>query len=105
MRDFSGGDLLVIHLEDAGATFAEARPVINEIEHDGVLSRSKSLLSCPAETREVKEVVCEDRFAFEQIKAISAEAAAQSRNHAVRPLRNVDFGRDAIGSVQDARRI
>ncbi len=104
VRDFLGGDFLVVHLQDAGAAFAEAGAIVFEVEHDGVLARRERVLAFPAEPLEIEEVVEEHRLALEQIKAIATEAATQGDDHSFgAALRNVHFGGDRIGLVQDAR--
>src|SRR5262245_41741923 len=70
VRDLVGGNFLVIHLEDAGASLAKAGAIVFEVEDDGMLARRERLLTFPAEAFKINEVVGEDRPAPEQVQAI-----------------------------------
>src|SRR5262249_41011504 len=74
VRDLTGGDLLIVHLQHARAALPEAWTIVFEVEHDGVLARGQHLLAFPAEAFQVEEVVEEHRLALEQVQAIAAEA-------------------------------
>src|ERR1051326_2804261 len=68
--DLPVGDLFVVHLQHTCTAFAEAGPVISEVEHDGMLARRQGLLPLPTESLEIEEVVSENRLAFEHVQAI-----------------------------------
>ena len=48
VRDFPGGDVLIVDPQDASAAFAESRAIVFEFEHEGVLARRERLLTFPA---------------------------------------------------------
>src|SRR6476661_5302166 len=81
VRDFPGGDVLIVHPQDASAAFAESRAIIFEVEHEGVLARCEGLLTFPAESFEVEEVIEKHRLALEQVQAIATEATTQGGEH------------------------
>src|SRR5262249_33683115 len=89
MRDLLAGDFVAIHPQGADPAFAEARPIVFEVEHDGVLARRERLLAFPAVAFKTKEVVGEHRLALEQIKAIATEAPARGNDHPFLPLGGV----------------
>ena len=75
VRDFSGSNVLIVHPQDAGAAFTEARPVVFEVEHDGVLARRKGLLAFPTKPLQIKEVIEKHWLAFEQVQAVTTKAS------------------------------
>jgi hypothetical protein len=83
VRDLLAGDFLAVHAQDSGTALAEAGAVVLEVEHQRVLARRQRLLAFPAGPLQVEEVVGEDRFALEQVEAVTAEAAAVRYDHPV----------------------
>src|SRR4029077_4337013 len=62
--------------------------------------------SLPAIAFQIKEIVGKHWLAFEQIKAVAAEATAHGRDHSLRTaFGNSDLGRDGVILVHDTRSI
>src|SRR5450755_900651 len=78
MRYFLGADFLVVHLQDAGATFTETGAFVSEVKHDSVFARRERLFTFPSEPLQIQKVVSEHRLPLHQVKSISTEMAAQS---------------------------
>src|SRR5271163_2547074 len=102
MRDRLGVHLLAVDGEHAGSTFAEPGPVIFKIENDCVLAR-RERRTFPTKTRHVEQVVSENRFSLQQIKAVAAETSTQSDQHSLSTaLRYFHFGGYGVRLVQNA---
>src|SRR5262245_23267234 len=93
-----GSDDLAIDLEHTGATTTdtahvvegqrgEAKPVVFEVELEGVLARRQCLLALPAHTLQVEQVPDVDGLTLEDVKAPASEATALCGDHAVAGLR------------------
>src|SRR5262249_2201824 len=67
VRNFLIGYLIAIDLKDPGSTFAEAGPIVSEIEYDSVFTWRQGVLAVPAEPLHVNEVVKKHRFALENV--------------------------------------
>src|SRR5262249_17495008 len=116
-----GSDDLAIDLEHAGAATAdtahvvegqrgEAKPVVFEVNLEGVLARRQRLLTLPAHALQVEQVPDEDGLTLEDVKAPASEATALRGDHAVARLRRAEpqtrlrdlyFSRDRIGRVEE----
>src|SRR6266516_3198716 len=102
------GQFLAIHGEYAGAALGGTGAVVFEVEHKRVLARleraakevladSSTYPAFPAESLQIEEIVNEDRLAFLQEEAVTAEAAAQRHDHSLRAaLGNGDLGSDGV---------
>src|SRR5712671_1424153 len=114
VRDLVTGQRLAIDRKYASAALAGPRPIVFEVEHDRVLAWlepstqeiAASDAALPAVALEIKEVVNENRLAFEQIEAKAAHAAAQSHDHSLgTACGNRHLGGDGVVLVQNTRRI
>src|SRR5262249_11708501 len=86
------GQFAAIHFESAGAAFPRARAIIFEVEDKRVLARlertgkkvfanSATDAAFPPVALQIEKVVNEDRLAFLQKEAETAETATHRRDH------------------------
>src|SRR5271165_3361886 len=101
-RNLLVGDFLAVHLQHARAALSNARAVIGEVEHNGVLARRERLIAFPAEPLQIQHVVEEHRLALQQVQTVSAEATALGDDHPfAAAFWHFDLSGDREGPGQD----
>ena len=88
--------VVVIHFEQADSAGSEASDRGRELEGDGVLAGSESLLAFPAEADVIGDVVGEDGLALEQVEPIPTEASAVGVEHAGRTVSGISTSADMV---------